>query len=65
MFTCAKPPPQMAHQRLRKLDQAHGDTTAIHQFPRQHEKRDRHERKTVHPVVKIAIQQGQIPFLTI
>ena len=51
---------QVPHERLRKLNQSFGDTTFVHQLAREHEKRDRHQRKAVHAVVDISIQQSEL-----
>jgi hypothetical protein len=40
-----QPALEVADHRLAELDDAHGDAAAVHQFARQHEERDRHQRK--------------------
>ena len=56
---------QMSHQGLAELDQPHGDAALVHQLACEHEKRNRHERKTVHAVVDVAVKQRDVFFLAV
>ena len=53
----------MPDQRLRELDDPDGDAAPVHEFPGQHEERDRHEREAVHAVVDVAVEQRDVLFL--
>ena len=54
-----------AHEGLTELDQPMSDAATVHNLARQHEERDRHQRETVHAVVKIAIEQRQVTLLPV
>ena len=60
-----EPAAQMPHQRLAELDEPGGDAAAVHQFAREHEERQRHQREAVHAVVEVAVQQRDVAFLAV
>ena len=55
----------MAHQRLAELHKTDGDAAFVHQLACQHEERDRHQRKAVHAVIDIPVEQRDVFFLPV
>ena len=56
---------QMAHHCLGKFYQTAGNAATVHQFARQHKKRNSHKWKAVDAIIDIAIQQPDVAFLSI
>ena len=57
-----QPAAEMAHDGLRELDKADRDPAPVHDFTGEHEEGQRHQRKTVYPIVKVAIEDGEVTF---
>ncbi len=56
---------QVAHECLAEFYQTGRDPALVHQFACEHEERNRHERKTVHAVVDVTVEQRDVAFLAI
>ena len=56
---------QMAHHSLGKFYQTAGNPAPVHQFARQHKKRNCHKWKAVDAIIDIAVQQPDVALLPV